>query len=136
MKKKTITIITIASLAIIGGIYLVIRLKKRSQAKELVEKLTDTSQKSNSGTKSNVTASSSSTLKKGSKGDAVKTLQSQLSKLGYTIGTIDGVFGSGTESALKTFQKANNLTVDGVAGPNTLNAIKKLSEKPSIMERV
>ena len=52
-------------------------------------------------------------LKKGSKGESVRTLQEFL-KI-----TIDGDFGSKTESAVKAFQKKTGLTVDGVVGKNT-----------------
>lgn len=60
------------------------------------------------------------TLKYGSKGDEVKSLQQRLSELGYYTGTIDGVYGSGTYNAVKFFQSRNALTVDGVAGTRTL----------------
>jgi len=52
-------------------------------------------------------------LKKGSKGQSVKTLQEFL-KI-----TVDGDFGSKTESAVKSYQKKNGLTVDGIVGPRT-----------------
>ena len=52
-------------------------------------------------------------LKKGSKGESVRTLQEFL-KI-----TVDGDFGSKTESAVKAFQKKTGLTVDGVVGKNT-----------------
>ena len=52
-------------------------------------------------------------LKKGSKGEAVKTLQEFL-KI-----TVDGDFGPKTETAVKNYQKKNGLTVDGVVGPRT-----------------
>ena len=61
-----------------------------------------------------VTAAVSETLRRGSKGDAVKKMQA---KLGLTA---DGDFGPGTEAALKKWQSANGLTADGVAGPKTL----------------
>jgi murein L,D-transpeptidase YcbB/YkuD len=54
-----------------------------------------------------------SILKRGLSGDPVKVLQT---KLGVTA---DGIFGSGTETALKDYQKKHSLTVDGVAGPDT-----------------
>ena len=61
------------------------------------------------------------TLKKGCAGKQVKTLQSLLIGYGYSCGKYgaDGEFGSGTDSALRKYQKANGLTVDGVAGPKT-----------------
>ena len=53
------------------------------------------------------------TLKLGSKGEAVKTLQEFL-KL-----TIDGDFGPKTEKAVRDYQSRTGLTVDGVVGPRT-----------------
>lgn len=50
-------------------------------------------------------------------------MQQQLKKLGYYTGSVDGDFGSGTETAVKEFQEANGLTVDGKAGKNTLNKL-------------
>lgn len=64
-------------------------------------------------------------LRKGSKGEQVKTLQRLLNALGYNCGNVDGDFGSKTETALKAFQKANKLTQDGVCGSNSWNAILK-----------
>jgi len=52
-------------------------------------------------------------LRKGSRGDGVKIMQEALG-----IGA-DGVFGPGTERALKEWQAANGLTADGIAGPAT-----------------
>ena len=56
-------------------------------------------------------------LKKGSRGEEVKQLQTALG-----IGS-DGVFGSGTETAVKKFQKDNGLAIDGLVGPGTWEAI-------------
>ncbi len=52
-------------------------------------------------------------IKKGSKGESVRTLQDFL-KI-----TVDGNFGPKTESAVKSYQKKNGLVVDGVVGPKT-----------------
>ena len=52
-------------------------------------------------------------LRKGSKGEGVKLMQSALG-----IGA-DGIFGPGTERALKAWQAKNGLTADGIAGPAT-----------------
>lgn len=51
-------------------------------------------------------------LQKGDSGDEVKQLQQNLIKLGYNCGSAgaDGIFGDGTEKAVKTFQKNQNLT--------------------------
>ena len=56
---------------------------------------------------------SMNTIKKGSKGNAVKVWQ-------IIIGTTaDGIFGSGTESITKTWQKNHGLTADGIVGKNS-----------------
>lgn len=59
------------------------------------------------------------TLYYGSSGSDVKTLQNKLKSLGYQIGKTDGVFGSKTLTAVKSFQRANKLTIDGIVGSNT-----------------
>ena len=69
------------------------------------------------------------TLRQGSRGTAVKTLQEKLKKLGYYKGSIDGVYGSGTIAAVKAFQSRNRLTVDGVAGTDTLKVLYSSSAK-------
>lgn len=58
--------------------------------------------------------------KYGSTGDEVKTLQKKLKELGYYNGEIDGIFGSQTQSAVKSFQRNVGITVDGIAGSQTL----------------
>jgi putative peptidoglycan binding protein len=63
------------------------------------------------------------TLKLGDHGNAVKELQRALRSRGYTVGTIDGVFGASTQSALIAFQTARHLTPDGVFGPATRAAL-------------
>ena len=68
-------------------------------------------------------------LKNGSRGDAVKQLQTNLNKLGFNCGTADGIFGVKTEAAVKAFQKAYGLAVDGIAGPATLGKIEELLKK-------
>lgn len=62
-------------------------------------------------------------LKKGNKGNNVKTLQIKLKELGYYAGSIDGIFGSKTEKAVKKFQKDMNLTPDGIAGSKTYSKL-------------
>jgi hypothetical protein len=56
-------------------------------------------------------------LKRGSKGSQVKELQTALEL------SADGIFGSGTESAVRKFQSENGLTADGVVGTKTWEAI-------------
>ena len=69
-----------------------------------------------------VTAVSAS-YKRGSSGETVKQIQTKLKEWGYYDGTVDGVYGSGTEKAVKYFQEKNGLTADGKAGQNTLDAL-------------
>ena len=59
------------------------------------------------------------TLKKGARGNITKLLQEKLVSLGYNTNGIDGIFGSGTEKAVISFQKSNGLVVDGIVGKNT-----------------
>lgn len=54
----------------------------------------------------------------------VKTMQEKLNHAGYHCGTPDGKFGSGTDRAVRHFQKAKNLSVDGKAGKGTLAALE------------
>lgn len=61
--------------------------------------------------------------KKGSAGSVVTQIQQKLSQWGYYSGTVDGVYGSQTEKAVRQFQRKNGLTVDGVAGKQTLAAM-------------
>jgi len=66
----------------------------------------------------------SSTLKSGSKGENVKILQSALNALGYSAGTVDGIFGTKTKSAVIAFQKATGISADGIVGANTKSKFK------------
>ena len=68
-------------------------------------------------------AADSSYIKLNSSGDAVKTLQTKLQKLGYYTGSLSGNAGNLTIAAIKSFQSKNGLTADGVAGPATLAKI-------------
>ena len=61
--------------------------------------------------------------KRGSYGNVVSQIQEKLSRWGYYSGNVDGIYGSGTEAAVKKFQKTNGLASDGVAGPATLAAL-------------
>lgn len=63
------------------------------------------------------------TSRRGSSGSEVRKIQEKLKRWGYYSGSVDGIYGSGTESAVKKFQKANGLKTDGIAGKATLNAM-------------
>ncbi len=69
--------------------------------------------------------------KYGSRGTEVKTIQEKLKRWGYYSGSVDGIYGSQTVSAVKSFQKKNGLTVDGIAGTQTLKAMGITSSSSS-----
>lgn len=58
--------------------------------------------------------------KYGSTGNEVRTLQQKLKDLGFYNGSVDGIFGSQTQSAVRRFQRSVGITADGIAGPTTL----------------
>ena len=58
--------------------------------------------------------------KLGSQGDEVRRIQKKLKALGYYSGVVDGVYGTGTYKAVKSFQKNCGITADGIAGPKTI----------------
>lgn len=62
------------------------------------------------------------TLRYGSKGDDVKSLQQQLNALGYGLAE-DGVYGAKTQAAIQDYQSKNGLSVDGIAGDQTRNSL-------------
>ena len=62
-------------------------------------------------------------VKKGDKGDLVYLLQGMLYCRSYDPNGFDGEFGSGTDKAVRAYQKAKKLTVDGEAGAQTFAAI-------------
>ncbi|WP_457621446.1 peptidoglycan-binding domain-containing protein [Persephonella sp.] len=77
-----------------------------------------------------------SIYKRGSTGEEVKKIQRKLKKLGYYRGPIDGIFGGGTESAVKNFQRDNGLVVDGIVGSKTWKALfGKSIKKSSILKK-
>lgn len=65
------------------------------------------------------------TLKRGSKGDYVRILQTMLENKGYDLGSygIDGDYGRATEAAVKAFQKDHGLKADGICGEKTWAAL-------------
>ncbi len=71
--------------------------------------------------------------RRGSSGEAVRTIQQKLVNWGYLSGGVDGVYGPKTVEAVKSFQNKNGLAADGIAGPATLKALGMSStggEKP------
>ena len=73
-------------------------------------------------------------LRHGSRGDAVKALQTALKKLGYYTKTVDGIYGKGTASAVRAFQQAKELDATGNADSRTqelINADAAQSQDPA-----
>ncbi len=64
----------------------------------------------------------SASFRQGDEGAEVKKIQSGLKNKGYKI-EADGVFGSGTDKAVRLFQAKKGLEVDGIVGPTTYRAL-------------
>ena len=69
-------------------------------------------------------------VKKGRTGEDVEEIQQLLG-----LSLVDGVFGSGTERAVKSFQAENGLFPDGEVGPKTLEVLR-LSKEPVSFQAV
>lgn len=57
--------------------------------------------------------------------DVVREMQSNLSAMGYDVGTPDGVAGKKTVAAVRQFQQANGLQATGTLNPATIQAIRQ-----------
>ena len=73
----------------------------------------------------NKTAAATVCLFVGAQGNITKTLQGFLICNGYSTNGFDGIFGSGTMNAVKTFQYSVDATVDGIVGPVTWGLLAK-----------
>lgn len=69
---------------------------------------------------------------RGDAGENVAQIQRRLNALGYTAREADGNFDYGTETAVRLFQMANELTPSGRVGSDTLSAL--LSDSPRAMD--
>lgn len=93
--------------------------------KALVKALQKTLGVASDGVYGTITHAAVKNLRKGSEGMLVKILQAFLVCNGHGSAYVDGDFGSGTETAVRAVQKANNLEEDGVAGKDTFKALCK-----------
>ncbi|MGV0028489.1 peptidoglycan-binding domain-containing protein [Phormidesmis priestleyi] len=59
------------------------------------------------------------TLRLGNTGEDVKFVQRVLNVYGFGSLAEDGVFGSGTEAAVKRYQSSRGLPADGIVGSGT-----------------
>lgn len=66
-----------------------------------------------------ITLAGCPTCRKGARGKITALIQERLNSKGFNCGAIDGIFGSGTEAAVRAFQRAMGLTDDGIVGVNT-----------------
>ncbi|MBO7390351.1 MAG: spore cortex-lytic enzyme [Clostridia bacterium] len=71
----------------------------------------------------NPTVADAEVLKQGSSGELVKKVQTKLKNWGYYTGSVDGIYGPKTVSAVKYFQRKNGLTADGIVGAKTAAAM-------------
>ena len=68
-------------------------------------------------------------LRRGSTGPSVVTVQVELNRIGQSypaipkISSVDGIFGTQTEAAVRKFQEIANLSVDGIVGRGTWYAL-------------
>lgn len=65
------------------------------------------------------------TIKNGARGNITKLIQSALYCKGYNTNGVDGIFGNGTEQAVRKFQADKGLKVDGLVGKNTFERLFK-----------
>ena len=64
-------------------------------------------------------------LRRGMRGLSVADLQRGLRVAGFYHLSIDGVFGPGTEQAVKAFQRDHRLVADGLVGPKTMKSLQR-----------
>lgn len=76
------------------------------------------------------------TVRPGTKGERVRTIQLLLGQRGYRL-TVDGVYGASTTTAVKAFQKAIKVSADGRVGPSTwpklVIAVKRGSKSNAVL---
>lgn len=95
----------------------------KDEVKENIEEENKTAQKAEQG--ANTVLVELNTLKNGSKGEQVKTVQRLFNAMGYDCGTVDGIFGMKTKNATISFQQSCELSADGIIGEKTWNALLK-----------
>jgi peptidoglycan hydrolase-like protein with peptidoglycan-binding domain len=67
-------------------------------------------------------------LRRGSTGNPVRRAQKRITLSGGDVGGVDGIFGSGTEQGVKSFQGAQGIAADGIVGPQTWAKIDALGD--------
>ena len=70
-----------------------------------------------------ITVASAKNIVKGDTAENTRMVQQRLADLGYYTGKVDGIWGSKTLAAVKSFQKAKGLVQDGIVGAKTEKAL-------------
>ena len=65
------------------------------------------------------------TLRRGSLSNYVLIAQDDLNTLGFRTNGLDGIFGSGTQNAVREYQRTRGLSVDGIVGCNTWRSLQE-----------
>ena len=58
-------------------------------------------------------------VRKGARGNITRLIQEKLVSFGYSTNGLDGIFGSGTKTAVIQFQNKSGIASDGIVGRNT-----------------
>jgi surface antigen len=64
-------------------------------------------------------------VSKGARGNITWLIQAKLYCIGYSTNGIDGIYGNGTQEAVRRFQANNGLIRDGICGKNTFEKLFK-----------
>lgn len=64
-------------------------------------------------------------IRRGSLSNYVLIAQDDLNTLGYSTGGLDGIFGSATYNAVRSYQSSRGLAVDGIVGCNTWRSLQE-----------
>ena len=70
-----------------------------------------------------ITVAGAKNIVKGDTAENTRMVQQRLADLGYYKGKVDGIWGSKTLAAVKSFQKAKGLVQDGIVGAKTEKAL-------------
>lgn len=95
---------------------------KDQQIQDLQYQLESYQQSLQSGSNFRVSSGKSSLIRV--PGVSVSALQQALTRAGLDPGPVDGRMGKKTKSAVKEFQRRNNLNADGIVGERTWSLLK------------
>ena len=73
--------------------------------------------------------STRTTVKNGSTGSDVETLQAMLNEVYGSVLVVDGIFGKKTEGFVKQYQEDNHLVVNGIVRSETWSSLEKRFSK-------